>query len=79
MEQVEFLKEGLIIPKPRNSHSLVQNGKKAYIYGGANTNGPLNDAFELDLEKCIFSNIKIDDVSKAPFFEMHTSHLYKGN
>ena len=59
IEKQEFLKEGMIIPKPRNSHSFVQNGGKAIVYGGANEEGPLNDAFELDLQKLEFSNIKI--------------------
>lgn len=73
------MKEGLIIPKPRNSHSFVQNGDKAYVYGGANTEGPLNDCFELDLKQYTFSNVKIADLNLAPYFEMGTSHLYQGN
>jgi hypothetical protein len=39
----------MVVPKPRNSHSFVQSGGKAVVYGGANEEGPLNDAFELDL------------------------------
>ena len=76
IEKQEFLKDGMVIPKPRNSHSFVQNGGKAIIYGGANEEGPLNDAFELDLEKLEFKNVKLEN---APFFEMHTSHIYKEN
>ena len=57
IEQIEYLKEGVIVPKPRNSHSFIQSGQKAYIFGGANEEGPLNDAFELDLESCTFSRI----------------------
>lgn len=77
----EFLKnkETYIIPAKRNSHTFVQNEKVAYIYGGANEDGPLNDAFSLDLETLKFSKIKIEDVNMAPYFEMHTSHLYKGD
>ena len=75
LEQIEYLKEGVIIPKPRNSHSFIQSGNKAYIYGGANEEGPLNDAFELDLEYMTFKKLKVDD--NAPFFEMHTSHLLR--
>ena len=79
IEQIEYLKDGLIIPKKRNSHLFVQNGNKAYLYGGANEEGPLNDAFELDLEKKEFKNVKIADLNLAPFFEMGTSHIFKGN
>ena len=50
MEKVEYLEDGLVIPKRRNSHCFVQQGSKVYIYGGANDQGPLNDAFILDLE-----------------------------
>lgn len=76
IEKYEYLKEGLIVPKPRNSHSFVQHGTKAYVYGGANEDGPLNDAFELDLESKEFKNLKPKDPNLAPFFEMHTSHIY---
>lgn len=50
LEKIEYLKQGDVVPKERNSHSFVANGKTAYIFGGANNEGPLNDAFELDLE-----------------------------
>lgn len=79
LEKIEYLKEGAIVPKPRNSHSFLQNGKIAYIYGGANNEGPLNDAFKLDLENYEFSRIEIANPNETPFFEMHTSHLYQGN
>ena len=49
------------------------------MYGGANEDGPLNDAFELDLETRAFSRIQVKDMDKCPFFEMHTAHLYKDN
>lgn len=61
LEQHEYIKEGLVIPKPRNSHSFTQNGSKVYIYGGAHEEGPLNDAFELDLETKEFKQIKPKD------------------
>lgn len=67
------------MPKPRNSHSFVSNGKTAYIFGGANNEGPLNDAFSMDLETCQFKRIQVKDPSMTPFFEMHSSHLYQGN
>ena len=47
------------------------------MYGGANEEGPLNDAFELDLETKLFRNLKPADPNLAPYFEMHTSHIYK--
>lgn len=78
LEKVEYLKDGDILPKERNSHSFVQNGKTAYIFGGANNEGPLNDAFELDLESMKFKRIAIT-TPDTPFFEMHSSHLYQGN
>lgn len=79
MEKVEYLEDGLIIPKRRNSHCFVQVGSKVYIYGGANDEGPLNDAFSLSLETSKFSRISIQNQSNAPFFEMHTAHVYKGS
>ena len=59
MKQVEYLEEGLIIPKRRNSSCFVQVGSKAYIYGGANDEGPLNDAFVLDMETSKFKKVMI--------------------
>ena len=79
LEKIEYLQEGQVVPKPRNSHSFTQNGSKAYVFGGANEEGPLNDAFEFDLESKKFTRIKLDDPNQTPFFEMHTSHLYKGD
>lgn len=38
----------------------------------------MNDALELNLETLEFKNIKIQNQNEAPFFEMHTSHIYKG-
>jgi hypothetical protein len=66
----------LIIPKVRNSQLFVQSGKKAFVYGGANQEGPLNDTFELDLETKEFKNVKVADTNKAPYFEMGTCHIY---
>lgn len=57
LEKIEYLKEGAIVPKGRNSHSFVSNGKTAFIFGGANNDGPLNDAFEFDLESYEFKRI----------------------
>jgi hypothetical protein len=57
LEKIEYLQQGAVVPKPRNSHSFVANGKTAYIFGGANNEGPLNDAFSLDLESHEFKRI----------------------
>ena len=44
-------KEGKVKPFARNSHTLTKlDDKKAYLFGGANEDGPLKDLFELDLE-----------------------------
>lgn len=71
--------DGEIAPAPRNSHTMVSDGKEfAYVFGGANQEGPRCDIFKLDLETLRFSNIKIkDETKKFPSLEMHTSHLYK--
>lgn len=79
LEKIEYLKEGDIVPKQRNSHSFVSNGQTAYIFGGANNEGPLNDAYEMDLETLKFKRIAITNAETTPFFEMHSSHLYEGN
>lgn len=49
LKQIDYLKDGQVVPQPRNSHSTAQNEKFAYIYGGANEEGPLNDCFAFDL------------------------------
>ena len=61
IEQHEYLKEGLVIPEPRNSHGFIQKESKAYIFGGANEEGPRNDAYELNLENLEFRRIKLAD------------------
>lgn len=78
-EKIEYIKDGQVVPKPRNSHTMSQSGGKAYVYGGANEDGPLNDAFEVDLETHAFTRIQVKDINTCPFFEMHTAHVYKGN
>ena len=79
LEKIEYLQEGVIVPKPRNSHGFIQSGDKAFIFGGANEEGPLNDAYELDLDSCKFKKIKLEDPAMTPYFEMHTAHLYQGD
>jgi len=63
---------------PRNSHTLVQGPEAAYLFGGANEEGPRRDLLRLDLDTMRFSNVKIQDSPKVklPALEMHTAHLY---
>lgn len=71
--------DGEIAPIPRNSHTMVSDGQgSAYMFGGANEEGPRRDLYKLDLDTLRFSNIKIQDDPKVkvPSLEMHTSHLY---
>ena len=70
--------EGSTLPPVRNSHTLTlsKDGASAYLFGGANTEGPLDDLWRLDLETLTFTEIKISGV-KLPKLEMHTAHIYK--
>ena len=77
LEKFEYLKEGAIVPKPRNSHGMVQRGDIAYIYGGADENGPLNDAYTLNLKDGQFQKLTIKKPQDAPLFEMHSAHVYQ--
>ena len=52
MTSIEYA-DGQIAPPVRNSHSLTKgpaDSGKAYLFGGANSEGPLKDLYELDLE-----------------------------
>ena len=51
----------MIIPKPRNSHGMCQVGDIAYVYGGANEEGPLNDSFSLNLKTGKFQRLAIKE------------------
>ena len=44
LSEVDYL-EGAVEPKRRNSHTLVQNEKTAYIFGGGNSDGPMKDLY----------------------------------
>jgi len=37
-------------PPKRNSHTICANDKAAYIFGGANLDGPLGDLYEFNFE-----------------------------
>ena len=76
LEQTEYL-DGAIVPAPRNSHSTAVKEDTAYFFGGANEDGPLNDAYSLDLKSGKFAKIKIQEPTKCAPFEMHSSLIYK--
>jgi len=69
-----------VIPPKRNSHTftLSKDGKHAYLFGGANEEGPLNDLYRLDLETLIFSQIVLKGLD-VPLLEMHTVHVMNEN
>jgi len=64
----------------RNSHTLTKGSNgKAYLFGGANTDGPLKDFYELDLATLNFTKIQLDETDMSlPMIEMHTAHIYQG-
>lgn len=65
-------------PVVRNSHSLTlsRDGNSAYLFGGANKDGPLDDLWRLDLETLVFTEIKLSGLA-LPKVEMHTAHAYQ--
>jgi hypothetical protein len=71
--------DGEIAPIPRNSHTLTEGGDGfAYLFGGANQEGPRRDLLRLDLETLRFSNIKVQETDKLklPSLEMHSALVY---
>lgn len=64
----------------RNSHSLTlsRDGNSAYLFGGANKDGPLDDLWRLDLETLVFTEIKLSGIA-LPKVEMHTAHASQEN
>ena len=68
------------MPPKRNSHTLTIAGDKAFLFGGANSDGPRKDLFSIDLKTLKWENILIDEKDcPLPMIEMHTAHLYKSN
>ena len=73
-------KLGDVVPPRRNSHSMVAHGEKAYVFGGANNDGPRNDLFELDLATYKWRMIQLDTKEcPLPQLEMHTMHVFQGD
>lgn len=67
-------------PPKRNSHTLVQIEDTAYMFGGANSDGPLKDLYKWELKSLKFKALKYDDSeSKLPLLEMHTAELLNKN
>lgn len=63
-------------PAPRNSHSMTVVKGKAYIFGGANHDGPLADLWEFDMQNQSFKKVALSGVP-LPAIEMHTAHCYQ--
>jgi len=55
LKHFEYL-DGHIAPAVRNSHTMTlsSDGKSAFVFGGANSGGPLKDLYKLDLETLRF-------------------------
>ena len=80
MSQHEY-PDGAIRPPARNSHTLTKSsdGTKAYLFGGANQDGPLKDLYELDLQTLAFKKIALDESEMSlPMVEMHSAHIMSG-
>ena len=55
---------------------MVATKRAAYIFGGANEDGPLNDLWEFEFSTRKFKKIGLKGVL-MPAIEMHTAHIYK--
>lgn len=74
------MKLGDVVPPRRNSHTLIACNGKAYLFGGANNDGPRKDLLELDLVSYKWRNIMLDDKEcPLPMIEMHTCHVFQGD
>ena len=61
LKQKEY-KDNSVKPMARNSHTLTKlDDQRAYLFGGANEDGPLKDLYELDLQKMEFKKIDLDE------------------
>lgn len=59
---------------------MVAKADKAYLFGGANSDGPLKDLYELNLKTYKFKRLQLDDNEcPLPMLEMHTAHIFQGN
>jgi hypothetical protein len=77
--------KGRKIPQKRYKHSFCKNPRepKAYLSGGINKDGPLNEIYEVDLVTYEFKLLKIvsRDPSKVELSAryLHTSHVFRAN
>lgn len=55
---------------------MVATKEAAFIFGGANEDGPLSDLWRFDFESRKFSRVKLTGI-QLPAIEMHTSHIWK--
>ena len=56
---------------------MVAKADKAYLFGGANSDGPLKDLYELNLKTYKFKRLQLDDKEcPLPMLEMHTAHIF---
>jgi len=54
---------------------MVANKKAAFIFGGANEDGPLNDLYEFEFSTRTFKKRALKGLA-IPAIEMHTAHIY---
>ena len=77
MRQIDVLPTDDSLPKIRNSHTMCASSKAAYIFGGANCDGPMGDLHEFNFETEKFRRVKLDTSEvQLPAIEMHTSHIW---
>ena len=50
IKQVSFAPKDDYVPVKRNAHTICANDQFAYIFGGANSDGPLSDLNEFEFK-----------------------------
>jgi len=79
LTRIHFM-ENKVIPPKRNSHTFTRmmHAPKAYLACGANSDGPLKDIYEVDLQTLDFKKMVLDESEMLlPATEMHSAHIYK--
>lgn len=61
-------------PKARNSHTINYHNRKAYLFGGADQSGPLNDLHVFDVGDKTWEHESLSGCD-IDFREMHTAHI----